>query len=286
MGGHMLCLKDDKLHCRICRATSTRDSFVREKCPWSTATQWARLDARHAGLGLAHGPGHDFRLSGTLLWCNTCGAYADSRSKGISKPCAGKPEASNGGRAQQLAALRARRHPKSTRKQHIQLPPPIARSVISSVTSAEHAIQQSEQVAALVTQKRAQASRRRERLSVDQRASTLSQQLATMRDAAGKRAPDAWEEVHPKRGRTRVRGKRFNQAVADITTAEGHMQSGVAEMVKRVRRDGGSQSATSVLGTSLATVSRATGHDTLPDLSPDMAPDATPCARQNKACSG
>ena len=53
-------------------------------------------------------------LSADVVWCNRCGAYATDVSKGLTKECPGVPSHwSGGGRPQQLAALRAGKHPRT-----------------------------------------------------------------------------------------------------------------------------------------------------------------------------
>ncbi len=53
-------------------------------------------------------------MSADVIWCDRCGAYATSASKGLTQQCPGVPsDWTGGGRPQQLAALRAGRHPKT-----------------------------------------------------------------------------------------------------------------------------------------------------------------------------
>ena len=57
---------------------------------------------------------HRRMLSGTILWCNACGAYTESRGRGLARSCPGPPAPRlYGGRAQQLRRLRDNRHPKT-----------------------------------------------------------------------------------------------------------------------------------------------------------------------------
>ena len=73
--------------------------------------------------GHIDGGGHRRMLSGSVVWCAVCGAYATERAKGLSLPCPGQPvRGSGGGRAQQRDALRSGRHPKSG--EHIGPPCP------------------------------------------------------------------------------------------------------------------------------------------------------------------
>ena len=51
-------------------------------------------------------------ISGDVVWCRTCGCYADAMARGLATACRGKPDGSNsGGRVAQLKLLRAGRHP-------------------------------------------------------------------------------------------------------------------------------------------------------------------------------
>ena len=78
------------------------------------------------------GTGHSFWLSGTVLWCNVCGAFAEGcGTMALARPCTGKrikgnrQAANQGGRnglLQQLRNLRSGRHPKTRQL----LPPPVS----------------------------------------------------------------------------------------------------------------------------------------------------------------
>ena len=51
-------------------------------------------------------------ISGDVVWCRTCGCYADAMARGLATACRGKPDGSNtGGRFAQLKLLRAGHHP-------------------------------------------------------------------------------------------------------------------------------------------------------------------------------
>lgn len=41
--------------------------------------------------------GHRRMISGELLWCRTCGCYADARANGLAAACKGKPLDTSGG---------------------------------------------------------------------------------------------------------------------------------------------------------------------------------------------
>eukprot|EP00747_Dinoflagellata_sp_TGD_P027925 gnl/TRDRNA2_/TRDRNA2_132912_c0_seq3.p1 gnl/TRDRNA2_/TRDRNA2_132912_c0~~gnl/TRDRNA2_/TRDRNA2_132912_c0_seq3.p1 ORF type:complete len:128 (+),score=12.34 gnl/TRDRNA2_/TRDRNA2_132912_c0_seq3:45-386(+) len=48
-------------------------------------------------------------MSGDVLWCNRCGAYASLRAQGLSRACPRRP--SDGAAARRLRLLREGRHP-------------------------------------------------------------------------------------------------------------------------------------------------------------------------------
>ena len=52
---------------------------------------------------------HCLKLSGSLVWCKLCGAYADQRVKAFKKPCRGPEKVRS--KAGQLVRLRQGRHP-------------------------------------------------------------------------------------------------------------------------------------------------------------------------------
>ena len=59
--------------------------------------------------GPAFGRGHSIFLSGTLYWCEQCGAYAEQRFKALKLPCQGSEAQSQ--REGQLGRMRRGLHP-------------------------------------------------------------------------------------------------------------------------------------------------------------------------------
>ena len=59
--------------------------------------------------------GHDRVYAGEVVWCSICGAYADSKAKGMARPCEGLPEKRKGygGMWGQRQKLLRRCHPKT-----------------------------------------------------------------------------------------------------------------------------------------------------------------------------
>ena len=68
-------------------------------------------------------------ISGEVIWCSICGAYADLSVGGLQEACKGKHTGpwKGGGRRGQLCLLRKNVHPKT----RIQLPPPIAEATMT-----------------------------------------------------------------------------------------------------------------------------------------------------------
>ena len=85
--------------------------------------KWAQQVATLAECGMALGCGHRQALSGSLIWCTECGAYADAKAIGLAKPCKGPPKfnSSYGGAWGQLRKLKRNIHPRTGER----LPQPI-----------------------------------------------------------------------------------------------------------------------------------------------------------------
>ena len=111
LGGHMLALKGQVWHCNVCRTSSADwNAIAPAKCQGSAAARWARKAVAMAERGQEAGSGHLRMMSGDVIWCNRCGAYATWNAKGLAKPCPGPPKGV-WGRARQLRNLRANLHP-------------------------------------------------------------------------------------------------------------------------------------------------------------------------------
>ena len=115
LGGHHLLWAGDAWACAMCRRRSAKwDAIAPKRCEGSAAVLWAKRAAAVAGRGGRDGGGHRRMMSADVIWCDRCGAYATSASKGLTQQCPGVPsDWTGGGRPQQLAALRAGRHPKT-----------------------------------------------------------------------------------------------------------------------------------------------------------------------------
>ena len=109
--------------CTTCRVRSAMwEKMAPKKCEGSKVEEWAKRAVKAADEEQVIGAGHRRAVSGEVVWCQVCGCYADSRARGLTDYCKGKPcDKSGGGRAGQLLYLRNNIHPR-TRK---ALPPPI-----------------------------------------------------------------------------------------------------------------------------------------------------------------
>jgi hypothetical protein len=78
---------------------------------------------------MTDGGGHERMLSGDVIWCNTCGSYADLRADGLTEPCTGNHIGpwKGGGKRGQLVDLRRCIHPRN----RSTLPPPIAEATMA-----------------------------------------------------------------------------------------------------------------------------------------------------------
>lgn len=77
--------------CTVCKRFSslsatlaTQRAFARSACPGSVAAQVAEV-AGVPGVGRPH----SLRLSGTLVWCQDCGRYAENRLRDLRQACPG-----------------------------------------------------------------------------------------------------------------------------------------------------------------------------------------------------
>ena len=124
-----------KWQCVVCKTSSKYwDRIVGSMCKGSVAKEWAIKAQELAASGSALGCGHNFLLSGNVVWCATCGAFTDDGSvKALSRPCSGthrrvdrKWDASRNyprrRMVRQLHMLRDGRHPTTG----APLPPPVS----------------------------------------------------------------------------------------------------------------------------------------------------------------
>jgi hypothetical protein len=121
LGGHNLRYEVGCWSCTRCKARTKQYSKLAPKiCPGSAALRWAEKAQILAAGG--SGGSHSRVLSGELMWCTRCGAYANSSAKGLSKPCPGRFQGKvRGGLPGQLKVLQSGRHPTTFMK----LPEPI-----------------------------------------------------------------------------------------------------------------------------------------------------------------
>ena len=75
---------------RKCRKiASTRASLAFQRCDGPAAKTWQALAAEAASRANREPDGHTRVYAGDVVWCPTCGSYADARSNGMSSLCQG-----------------------------------------------------------------------------------------------------------------------------------------------------------------------------------------------------
>ena len=119
-------------NCTLCKRSSKRWALLAAGlCEGSAARRLATRVKAITDSGGGLGTGHCFWLSGEVLWCSTCGAFAEGcGTMALARPCQGKRKvgsrqsANQGGRnglRQQLRNLVKGLHPRT----RALLPPPI-----------------------------------------------------------------------------------------------------------------------------------------------------------------
>ncbi len=116
LGGHDVTRTRAGWKCTVCRCTSTRYlPIAAGRCTGPAADRWARraraLAAAQAQPGAvgSDGAGHRRFITDDTVWCDRCGAYADSFAVGLARPCPGRPTCA--GKEQHLRRLRRGFHP-------------------------------------------------------------------------------------------------------------------------------------------------------------------------------
>ena len=195
-----------------CRARSMQwDKLAPMTCSGSSVEKWAVEAMQAAENGQIVGGGHRRALSGEVVWCQVCGCYSDSRVRGLTDYCKGKPtDSSGGGRAGQLRYLRNNVHPR-TRKplpapvnergldlggQHVY--PELARRSTCEVSASSGRTQQD--LGAMVAPRaqhvgKTAAQKLRERLERVRAKERANKASCTMRRLRGKQLPGAeWQQ--------------------------------------------------------------------------------------------
>eukprot|EP00929_Paragymnodinium_shiwhaense_P102607 TRINITY_DN65803_c0_g1_i3.p1 TRINITY_DN65803_c0_g1~~TRINITY_DN65803_c0_g1_i3.p1 ORF type:complete len:967 (+),score=210.69 TRINITY_DN65803_c0_g1_i3:52-2952(+) len=126
LGGHTLARCRFGWQCVKCKVRAkTYGKIAPRQCSGNATARWAEKAQELAGLGMPSAGGHTRVLSGELLWCTKCGAYASSVARGLAKPCPGKVQSSSrGGMAGQLRTLLAGKHPVTRKRLPEPLPEP------------------------------------------------------------------------------------------------------------------------------------------------------------------
>jgi hypothetical protein len=109
LGGHQRVRRDGRWFCLACRAFSRLPRFASQRCRGSAVQAWAERASADAERDVVDGGGHARRLTGPVLWCERCGAYADRCARGLTRPCAQWP--ANAAAEARRERLRRRLHP-------------------------------------------------------------------------------------------------------------------------------------------------------------------------------
>ena len=139
-------------NCTLCKRSSKRWALLAAGlCEGSVAKRLAIRVKTIMDSGGGLGTGHSFWLSGEVLWCSTCGAFAEGcGTMALARPCGGRRKvgsrqsANQGGRnglLQQLRNLEKGLHPRT----RALLPPPVpidphadAPSVMVGMYTSQH----------------------------------------------------------------------------------------------------------------------------------------------------
>ena len=112
LGGHKLVQRGGRWLCLVCKRSARWEAIAPRACVESAAKRWARKAELLADTGRPDGGGHTRVLSGEVLWCRTCGAYASTRAVGLATPCVHvSRDAWGGGRHASTAAAPAIGYP-------------------------------------------------------------------------------------------------------------------------------------------------------------------------------
>ena len=127
LGGHAIRPRmsgaSTSFECMICKRTAKKaKTLAPQRCGGSAALRWACMADAHAKQGCLTAHGNLRALSGDVLWCIKCGAYATTVARGLTRMCPGRWQGDRENpRRQQLASLRRNVHPYEKRP----LPSPI-----------------------------------------------------------------------------------------------------------------------------------------------------------------
>lgn len=97
-GGHSLTPCGVKWKCTRCKIKWPLHRLAGDKCIGSAVDRWAHIVEELKPIGVLGRYGHQRMLSNQLVWCNTCGAYADETGRGMARPCIGAPSKAGRGR--------------------------------------------------------------------------------------------------------------------------------------------------------------------------------------------
>ena len=108
----------------VCRAASAKwAKLAPQECKGHATDRWTQTAAMRGMSGDKSAKPHCLVVSGPIVWCTTCGAYACSAPSLLSHPCRGRPVKSKSKTmSKQLSNLRAGIHPETKRAIHLPVP--------------------------------------------------------------------------------------------------------------------------------------------------------------------
>ncbi len=124
LGGHDLVKHGQRWRCAACLRTAGDKRHVQhEKCGGLAPVRWAELERADAAASADDRTArwnrqHDKWLTGDVVWCATCGAYASQKAVLLATRCLGPPPKSGSGRTTSLLRLRRGVHPKTCKPLH------------------------------------------------------------------------------------------------------------------------------------------------------------------------
>ena len=110
--------------CGVCRAASAEwAKLAPQECKGHATDRWTQIAAMRGKNDAKPAKPHRLMVSGPVVWCNTCGAYACAAPLLLAQPCSGRPTKTTArDRCRQLARLRAGEHPETRKTLNLPIP--------------------------------------------------------------------------------------------------------------------------------------------------------------------
>lgn len=94
-----------------------------QECKGHATDRWTQIAAMRGKNDAKPAKPHRLMVSGPVVWCNTCGAYACAAPLLLAQPCSGRPTKTTArDRCRQLARLRAGEHPETRKTLNLPIP--------------------------------------------------------------------------------------------------------------------------------------------------------------------